>query len=184
MLTALFLSAIIAIPFSTLLADDTQNSAPTTQPSNPNAATQPSDMQLDIHGWTKDTTDCAERMRQLSMAIMQYTSIHNRLPASLGSVIGQFPTSHDAALCCLTPGDERRLTIPDHPSADWVNQNTSFIYLAETVMFHTRLDQPFQNANGDRIVILTFIDCHTELSTVANATQMIETSKKTLANTQ
>ena len=197
MLIASLLLAIIAIPFSTATADDTHDISPTTQPTNPNAATQPSDLQIDKYGWTNNAAECMARMRDLASVAWRYANNHNdRLPPNLGSVIGQFRTAHDAAESCLTPGDERRLKIPDHPTADWINRNTSFIYLAAnlnlyrftntasntTVMMHTRLDQPFQHPKAGDVVILAFVDGHIELFPVAEAKQIIESSRKKLAN--
>ncbi len=196
MLIAALLLAIIAIPFSTVIADDTNDNAPTTQATNPNAATQPSDLQIDKYGLTKDQWECMARMRSLAQLTWQYANNHNdRLPPNLGTMLGQVRTPHDAVECWLTPGDERQLNIPDHPTADWINRNTSFIYLAAnlnlhkftnkasnaTVMMHTRLDQSFQHPKSGDVIILGFVDGHIQLFPIAEARKMIESSKQKLA---
>jgi hypothetical protein len=196
MLIATLLLAIITISFSIVIADDTQDNAPATQPINPNAATQPSDLQIDKYGWTNTATECMARMRGLASVAWRYANNHNdHLPPNLGSVMNQFRNSHDAAESSLTPGDERLLNIPDHPTADWINHNTSFVYLAAnlnlhrfpntafntTVMMHTRLDQPFQHPKAGDVAILAFIDGHIELFPLAEARKIIESSKQKLA---
>lgn len=197
------LSLIAAIPISIIKADDAQSTAPAAPAVNPNAATQPSDLELDKYGWTKDTSEACHRMMELSRAIWIYSANHNdHYPSDLGSLLGRFKTPRDGAESCLTPGDQRRVTIPDHPSAAWVDQNASYIYLAArlnqrtfvnpadgksaaiwgaTVMLHTRLDQPFTHPKVGDVIILTFIDGHTELFPIAEARKVIEASKKAIA---
>jgi hypothetical protein len=190
------LPLIAAIPASLIRANDTQANTATTASANPNAATQPSDSEPNRYGWPKSTWETSMRMRELGSAIWQYASSHNdRLPPDLGSVLGYFKTHRDGAERCLTPGNERHINIPDNPSSDWVNHNASYIYLAAranlrkiagpdvgaTVMLHTRLDQPFSHSKVGDVAVLTFIDGHTELLPVAEASKIIESSKKTLA---
>jgi hypothetical protein len=193
-LFAMLLSLIFAIPVSLIRADDTQINTPTTAPTNPNAATQPSDLELDKYGWPKDAQEACHRMMKLGPAIWSYARNHEgRYPSDFGFMFDHFKTHREAAECCLTPGDQRRLNIPDHPSADWVNRNASYVFLAANansnkiavwgavVMLHTRLDQPFQHPKIGDVIILTFIDGHTDLFPVAEASKIIEASKKTIA---
>jgi hypothetical protein len=193
-LFAIPLSLIFAIPVSLIRADDTHANTLITAPTNPNAATQPSDLQLDKYGWTKDASEACHRMMELGRASWNYAQGHNnRLPPDFGSLLGHFKTHREGAESCLTPGDQRRLNIPDRPSADWVNRNASYVFLAANansnkiavwgaiVMLHSRLDQPFNHPKSGDVVVLTFIDGHTELFPVAEASKIIEASKKTLA---
>ena len=137
------------------------------------------------------------------MGMLNFATDHgDRMPHDIGSLLNDSNSDPRAfAEICLTPGDERRLKVPDNPTADWINQNTSYVYLAAdvdrdkivnpnfgspakvwgaTVMYHTRLDQPFSDSKHHDVVILTYIDGHSQIQPIANAKRIIQASKLTL----
>lgn len=201
------LPVMLLISLALLAPDITRGddaTASATTPTNPNAATESDDIKPDAIGWPAYVAPAGKRMKALAGAMWDYAQANDgHLPHDIGSLVNNPDIeAHGFAEICLTPGDERNLTIPDNPTADWINQNTSYVYLAAdvdrnkivnsangsqskvwgtTVMFYTRLDQPFTDSRRGDVVILTYIDGHSEVQTVAKAKRIIEASKKTLA---
>ena len=116
------------------------------------------------------------------------------LPADLGQTLPDHAGRGDAA-AYLTDADERRLDVPNVPTPDWVNRNTSFVYLAAnadysgqldaqalgtTVMLHTRFQTPYMHPKVGPVVILTFADAHSELVPVAKAHVWVDRSIRLL----
>ena len=72
------------------------------------------------------------RARVLTFGILMYTTDHeSHFPASLGATLQYHDKEPGAARVFLTPEDEHKAEIPEHPTASWVNENTSFVYLAD-----------------------------------------------------
>ena len=136
---------------------------------------------------------------------------HGRLPADLGRSVddlsnGRFfshgrdgvPPTTGLGSYFLTPEDQRRTVVPDVPSTEWLTAHTSFVYAAADVdtkrftntpagnvtgtlvMFHTPLNTPYQMPYGDA-VLLTYLDCHSEMLPMAEARSAIERSVRTFA---
>lgn len=184
---------LIAAVISAAEAQDVPTTAPT---ANPNAATQPSDRTADEHGWTPPLVDACARMMQLAQAIAIYQVQHNgQMPKDLGALLSR-AAGGDGSLPArrinlfLTPGDERRITLPAKPTADWVNRNTSYVYLTgglntaaikdpnTKIMLHTKLDAPFTHPKDGDVIVATFIDGHSMILTVDSAKRQIKESKK------
>jgi len=196
----LFSLALLSPPITR--ADDAPASA--TAPANPNAATESDDLSPDAVGWPAYVAPAAKRMKILAGAMWAYAQANDgHLPHDIGSLVNNPDIeARGFAENCLTPGDERNLTIPNAPTADWINQNTSYVYLAadldrnkivnsangsqakvwgNTVMYHTQLDQPFTDSKRGGVIILTYIDGHSEVQPIGKAKRIIEASKKILA---
>jgi hypothetical protein len=196
----IFSLLIAVLGFSISKATETPATDSATAPSNPNAATQPSDLNLDGMEPSDYVDQSASRMKEAGIFVWEYAKSHNdNLPADLGILLLQ-DMSRQCAECFLTPGEERRTPVPDKPDADWVNHHTSYVYIAAginrakivpkgntaagvwgtTVMFHTRFDQPFFDPKLGDVIILTYLDGHSERQPLKNARKIIEASEKVL----
>ena len=74
----------------------------------------------------------ATNAQKILQAINVYTGDHDgHLPPDLGTTLRSAPgrTLHDKAAAFISPADPSHPQIPDSPDADWVNKNTSFVYL-------------------------------------------------------
>ena len=110
-------------------------------------------------------------LRMIAGAIRAYAKAHNdELPPDLGSVLAYIPTDakrtptpKQKAAVFLLPEAKRSTSIPDEPTAEWVNQRTSFVYLGaagarlsaiedprNTLLLHGKLDRPmeYQDRSG------------------------------------
>jgi len=84
-----------------------------------------------------DLRASASRVRRLAAAIISYQSDHQgHLPADLGAtlpyILNRSVTRSEvvkAALIYLSPQDQSSVKLPNELTAEWINQNTSFIYL-------------------------------------------------------
>jgi RNA polymerase sigma factor (sigma-70 family) len=156
-------------------------------------------------GWTDDEQENCGRMRDIVQAI------HSRidrgsgpLPVDLGATLRDVQPWHEQSQTNRQRGDKRKkasmyldltenTNIPENPTPDWVNRNTSWVYLGSadvllrniasedwgtTVLIHEKLGG--KNLNKERIVMV-FVDGHGELATPEEAKKMIEASKKILA---
>jgi len=197
---AIIFLLIAVFAFSICKAIETPTTDSATAASNPNAATQPSDLNLDGMEPSDYVDQSAIRMKEAGIMVWEYAKAHDdHLPADLGVLLRQ-DISRQCAECFLTPGEERRTPIPDKPDADWVNHHTSYVYIAAginrakivpkgstaagvwgaTVMFHTRLDQPFFDPKLGDVIILTYLDSHTMREPLNKARKIIEASEKVL----
>jgi hypothetical protein len=180
--------AIILIPLAIVRAGP-----PATTPApNPNAATQPSDRRTDARGWTPPAIETSHRLRQLGLgAIMYMTENRGTYPDQLGQTLKYFGTNHSGRLF-LTPGDERKTDVPAHPTAEWVHQHSSFVYLtsgtkaaklphpSETVMIHSSLDEPFDSDKLGPSIVLLFADGHSTIMGIDQARAAIARSIKAI----
>jgi len=172
---------------------------------NPNAATQPSDLKpvgettnrTFMKEWTLPINLAAGRMKETGLAIYLFQQKNEgRFPHDLGSLVSLFKGG--AANCFQTPGDERRTKVPQAITADWVNANTSYVYLAADVdpakldpsinpagtyviAFHTKLDEPFKDTDRGDVIIATCLDGHSMILPVERARIEIASSEKLLA---
>jgi hypothetical protein len=183
---------------------------------NPNAATQPVDFEYRLRkapsqrnamdGTLPMYTRTSVRVELLGQRILRYANDHQgQLPASVGALAAGLngPDLHDLAQDCMTPGDEQRVGLPDHPTADWIDQHTSYVFpaagvdlnrvkgrrgqrpaqvLGATAMLYSRLDQPFFRPydDDDEEVFVITLDGQRRVLPVDVATQLIENSKATL----
>jgi hypothetical protein len=131
----------------------------------------------------RDNTDFPDAVQieldcgHILQAIRAYAAAHgDRLPPDLGSVLSYLPpddrrrpTPRDRARVFLTPDAARNTFIPENPDADWINRNTSYVYLANDAaklseldentlpLFHLRLDFSFEDIWYDRPVALSIL---------------------------
>ncbi len=182
---------------------------------NPNAATRPADFtynprqppsqQRAADASLSMYTRTSARVELLAERVSQFAKDHDgRLPDSFGRLAEGLEGDdlHDLAEDCLTPGDEQRVGLPDHPTADWIDHNTSYVFpaagldlnrvkvrrgqrpaqvLGATAMFYTRPDQPFLwPYYDDEMVFVITLDGQRQVLRVNEAAGLIERSKVTL----
>ena len=161
------------------------------------ASTQPRDLELDAGGWTREQKLVGIKLRSAAFAAMQYAHDHDQhLPPDLGSAMAYIDkgTPSEEAKLFLTPRDEERIRVPDVPTPEWVNQNTSYVYLAQdvdlnklseaaksqTILMHTKLDDPFPHPKSGKVVVAAWVDGHSEILPPELAVRCIAESKKIL----
>jgi hypothetical protein len=167
-------------------------------------ATQPQDPKQ------SEINICARHMLDVEQAVYHYANARRgRLPASLGETFQYLRpysewtatsqpkgTPAERAARYLTPADAKAKTIPDNPTPQWIDENTSFIYIGDpgvsisdirqadwgtTVIAHVKLDEGYTvqvNGKPTKLIPLVMLDGHEEAMTVEIAKQMIEESKK------
>ena len=145
---------------------------------------------------------CMSNLRTLHIAMHEYANKHERrLPPDLGSILPHVPP--DAAnkpladparvSLFLCPFDQKGKNIPPQPTAQWINENSSYDYLggadlklesipreklATTVIAHERLTAAKEKHRA--LLSLLFADGHVEIAPRAPAEKMIADSKQTL----
>jgi hypothetical protein len=167
-------------------------------------ATQPLDPRL------SEINICARHMLDVSQAVYRYANARGgRLPASLGETFQYIRpysewtatsrpkgTPAERAARYLTPADAKAKTIPEDPTQQWIDENTSFVYIGDpavsisdirqadwgtTVIAHVKLDEGYTvqvNGKPTKVIPLVMLDGHEEAMMVGIAKQMIEESKK------
>jgi hypothetical protein len=153
---------------------------------------------------------CARHMMDVEQAIYGYARAHHdRMPTSLGETF-QYArlnsewtaTSHpkgtpaEKAARYLTPADAKAKKVPDNPTPQWIDDNTSFVYIGDpavsvsdirqadwgtTVVAHVKLDEGYTvqvNGKPTKLIPLVMLDGHEEAMELDTAKQMIEESKK------
>jgi hypothetical protein len=145
--------------------------------------------------------EAATRARALGMAVFSYQAKHNdEMPADLAAIAEFLAAESKTSLRdviiknFLTPIDGG-VKVPTDADAAWVNDHSSFVYLAggiratdlpdwtNTVLAHQRLDRPTpsdptpDNPEGGWIV-LSYFDGHSTITTRADARARIAESMK------
>src|SRR5206468_1114059 len=69
-----------------------------------------------------------------TLAVMTAIGIYEQrhewhYPPDLGATLPYFPWPKEKAIGYVLPADEKGLEIPEHPTPQWVNEHTSFVYL-------------------------------------------------------
>ncbi len=205
------LAACVAVPMAVVRAGPPG----ATLGGDPYAATRPSDLlpasDRAPAGWTRQTERAAECAKSVAMLCWGYSvDHHDRFPVDLGQSLQGIYSSEfvgrpatdgrppEAGLgeYYLTPEDQRRTTVPAVPTADWINQHTSFTYLAAdadlkrlengvgyiepgVIVLHTPLATPYHTPGGD-VVVVAYLNPRAGILPVAEARAAIETSKKYL----
>jgi prepilin-type processing-associated H-X9-DG protein len=91
----------------------------------------------------KALSDCMSNLRRVHGAILLYSERHqSNLPPDLGATLTNFPsrkmwepgqkkdwTDAEKALSYVCPDQANGLQVPQKPTPQWINQNTSYIYL-------------------------------------------------------
>lgn len=146
----------------------------------------------------------SSKLRQIDQAIAIYAANHDdRLLADLGAVfqymgeardsVGRSLSPADRARVFLSPEDEKAKKVPENPTPEWVNQNTSFTYLGsadlllssipawgETAIVHGDLNRGYTTNDGvSRIFVVCFVDSHTDAVVKSAAEAKIASSKAT-----
>jgi RNA polymerase sigma-70 factor (ECF subfamily) len=135
------------------------------------------------------------RMRAATLAIIQYANQHqNHFPPDLGSTLQYTPRKAKGSMF-FTPEDEAKLKFPDTLTADWINHNTSWVYLGNKDVTWAGLDRAGGNnvAKGLAAIVhqklwtddtaaidVGFVDGHVERLSIKAARAVIEESKKKL----
>ena len=103
-------------------------------------------------------------------------------------------TAADAARLFLTLADEQRVQLPQNVTPEWIDQNTSFVYLGRdvdqkklseksrgtTIIVHTKLEAPLKHPEHGDMILAAYPDGHAELHVLKDAPAMIAESIKTL----
>lgn len=133
------------------------------------------------------------RARVLTFGILMYTKDHDsHFPQNLGATL-QYQDKDPGARVFLTPEDEHKTQIPDHPSATWVNDNTSFVYLADGNITTKSLaaanvkayalpivHEKLEGREG-REVAIGFVDGHSVMMRFAEARKVIDEATQNYA---
>ncbi len=186
-----FLLRIASLALVVLTSAGIAKEQPTTAPA---PATAPAEEVVDKEGWTPSLLQVSEGIRALSQPIFIWASRHDhRLPPSLGETIW---VRWDASVY-LTPADRARIDrLPNPPSAEWVNEHTSYVYLAadvslkafalpplrkdNTIILHTKLDAPLHHPKQGEVIMVLYDSGGCECLPLAMARTRIETCKKDL----
>lgn len=150
-------------------------------------------------------------LMNLSVAIHLYASEHGgQLPSSLGQTLPYIqPQTHwteearpkgtnkEKATLFISPRDMQGKSIPENPTADWIDANTSYVYLGRggselpqeldwgrTVIVHGKLDGGYDVIGRDkqivRVVPVAMLDGHAEAEEVTSTQRLIAESSKRL----
>jgi beta-lactamase regulating signal transducer with metallopeptidase domain len=140
----------------------------------------------------------AHAIQLVIQACFMYTIDHNStlLPNDLGELAATINDADDKSALSVDKSilfvdPQNPVEEPKELSADWINKNSPWIYLAantsvalnkikhahKTVLIHSDLEKPF----GD-VVVLGFVDGHVEFENVDAAKAAIEQSKQTIKN--
>lgn len=136
----------------------------------------------------------ATRMRSIGQAIQYYAREHEQsFPPDLGATLEYMKkevapdvTPEARARLYLSRGAEKRVKVPKDPDADWVNQNSSFTYLASKaanvthVGGNTVVAYEKKAAGEGGHVTLLFGDAHVEQVPKEDAQRKIDESKQLL----
>lgn len=179
-----------------------------TAPATP--ATRPATRFPETGGWSPEGRECCSDMRNIAQAAQAYASHHqDQLPPDLGQTLKhvdrraqmtqqdhRHATPQEKVAMYLCPVDRKATKLPEAPTAQWVNANTSYVYLGSnavtskipqakwgsTIILHDRLDG--RHAEMGDIVIVAMLDGHGETMTKAEAQAAIAESMRTLAAAQ
>jgi hypothetical protein len=129
------------------------------------------------------------RMHRLANCTFEYLQNHGgHLPAHLGDTVHAH--GNEAALF-FAPADEPTHTPPDPLTADWLTKNSSWTYLGtdfaydtftkeqrdQVILFHSKLDQPFHDADGKPFILACMADSVVKQLPVNEAQKQIDSSK-------
>lgn len=152
---------------------------------------------VDQYGWTPNLNKASSNMLRIGWAVSEYAQKHDgRLPADLGQAwkegYSDLP-ERSRTRVYLLPRDQNDVAWPESPTPQWINQHTSFVYLAGganlnrladggqgVILFHTRLDAPLKHPKHGDVVLALFNDPHVEILPLALAKQAIAESQKVL----
>jgi hypothetical protein len=137
------------------------------------------------------TGQCAERMTEVLKAMAIYITTHKgRFPATLGDIYQDMVSRSDvspakAAEAFLCPNDMKKLTIPAQVTPEWINRNTSYVYLGSAaltddadpgaIILHEKID-----AGHGKHVNVGYVDTHV-MSMVKSVEMEIAESRRLLA---
>lgn len=172
-LAHLFGFVLAFAPISILLAD-----APASEPSTSALATS-----------ADPATESSLRMHRLANCVYSFVwHHHNHLPAQLGDTLH---AKGNRPAWFFTPADEAKHTPPSPLTANWLSQNSSWVYLAsgfefdriphdqrsELILFHSRLDHPFKDSAGKRFILACMVDSRVQNISLDDAKGKIDHSK-------
>lgn len=170
-LAAAIAAALLAIPVAAM------RPASPPPPSAAGPSVFPSGVPTDGQGGNTEQVDAdalersIDKLFRISHAIGKYAAENQgRFPPDLGATLaycGLKGTPAEQARIYISPHDERKVDIPESPTPEWVNANTSYIYLGQGlewaivpdgiayfVLVHERLDGTYPNPKaGDEPVI-------------------------------
>ncbi len=162
------------------------------------AASEDLQERIDQYGWTPILSRSVTPMKYVGIALLLYAREHdNRLPPTLGNAL---PYGDDElslaskARTYLLPRDQHGVAWPGTPTPEWVNANTSYVYLGRnvdlsrmppevqnrTIVFHSQRDAPLKHPKSGDVMIAIFLDGHGEILTPAEALPAIAASQKAL----
>jgi hypothetical protein len=195
---------VLFVPILAFAAGESA-SAPATAP-----ATRPAMKFPETGGWSPEGRECCNDMRNVAQAAQAYAGHHqDQLPPDLGQTLrrldrwaqmtqqdNRHATPQEKAAMYLCPVDRKRAKLPETPTPEWVNANTSYVYLGSnaklsaipqakwgsTIIVHDNLDGRHSEM-GD-VVIVVMLDAHGETMTKAEAQAAIAESMRTLAAAQ
>ena len=136
------------------------------------------------------------RMHRLANCTFEYLQNHGgHLPPQIGDTV--HAKGLQAALF-LTPADEATHTPLDPLTADWLTKNSSWTYLGgdftyndftrdqrdQVILFHSKLDQPFHDADGKAFILACMADSVVKKLPVEEAQKQIDSSKAAYRSAQ
>ncbi len=139
------------------------------------------------------TAQCVARMAGLMKAFAIYAHSHKgHFPATLGELYRDMVDHQGISLTAaaeafLCPNDSRKVTIPAQVTPEWINQNSSYVYLGSaslteatagprTVLLHEKLD-----AGHSKYINVSFANFHVISLPGSEAESRVAESKRLLA---
>jgi hypothetical protein len=130
-----------------------------------------------------------QRLRAAALAVIVYVNRNDsHFPVDLGSSL-KYADEKLGARAFLTKEDEQKTSVPDYPNGNWVNQHTSFTYLANSSITWKALDSAHVNTpefplacekldgiQGE--VAVAFIDGHAEMMSIDKARKVVDDARK------
>jgi hypothetical protein len=145
------------------------------------------------------------RMRTITSAVHEYARKHGgAAPPDLGTLLALIPEKDDdgrprsareRALMFLSPADEARIEVPEVPTAEWVNKNTSYAYLGNAevklnvipdwsaiaiMVEKAQTGYPSTAAGFEGIPVfpIAFVDSHVSIEQRAEVDRVVAASKE------
>ena len=203
--TVLFLGGLSIVFSQAIGGRDASRPLASAAPPASQPATQPED---NLGGWTAEALRCASNMRNISQAVLRSANRNDHLPADLGATLRRVDrwsdmtaddkrpaTLAEKAAMYICPLDQKDLKIPEQPTPDWVNKNTSYVYLGNaevvlskipqdkwgsTVIVHDKLDRGHVFPKSGELFVAAYMDGHAVTLTKDQFKQAIAESLKTL----